>query len=656
MPVGFRGTVLTAPGVATYIDDSLATGAAAAVATSVAVVGAAERGQPNVALAFTDAATALAVYGPGSDAKPLVTGITRALNAGAGTVYGVRVGRAKPFTAFIPTSTSPSVTVSTNEYGKYCKSWSLKVATSTNTITQNGVSVGRKVTLTLDDGRQYTVDNIAKNLLQVVSASASLTGTVTVNSSGISLTQTGGSAVSFAFSDYPRLSLLIAAINADGKFSVSLSSGSDGNTASNTIGQVTSGTVPVSTGTPYVLQGNAKALVDALNGSVLGPFLDATFLSNIGSIAVDTYYFKYYTSVDTAFSGYISGTTLTVTSVASGAISVGQTIAGSGVTSGTKVTAFISGSGGEGTYTVDTSQTAGTSGATVAMTAAAVEGSLSDYDPTPIDSDWINAFVALQSVPAYFVVPMSGSATHHATALAHAIAMSLPTGRSERIAILGGVAGESSAQAIARASGLNDKRAVLCWPGIKDYDETGSLVTRAPFHLAAQIAGTLAGQGDPSEPLTNKPIGLYGLESVSSNAVIDELVGNGVFTIRNEVGRGFIVVQSLTTWTGDLKFSRREISTIRAADEMMKTVRQAVTPFVGRKSTITLQASVKQAVISSLQIAVSRGLIVADPTNPTLYPAFNNVAVRVYGDAYYVDFNCSPAKPANYMLITAYVS
>lgn len=53
----------------------------------------------------------------------------------------------------------------------------------------------------------------------------------------------------------------------------------------------------------------------------------------------------------------ISGTTMTVTSVTSGTLQIGQTIEGSGVTNGTIIKAFGTGSGGAGTYTVSASQT-----------------------------------------------------------------------------------------------------------------------------------------------------------------------------------------------------------------------------------------------------------------------------------------------------------
>lgn len=667
MPVGFRGVVLSAPGVASYIDDSQATAGVTAAPTAVAVVGVAERGQPNTALAFTDSSSVLAVYGSATSTAPLSDGLIRALNGGAGTVYGVRVGRSKPLTSSLvyttsgqsPTTTT-GINILTKEYGKFCRSWSLSIQASTNTYTVNGASVGRKATLTIHDGSSFTADNIAKNLLTIVSNSLTVTGQVSVTDSGITLTPTsGGSAATFTFSDYPRLNVMIAAINAAGVFKASLASGSDGNILSSTIDQVvgSAGNVPIYSGTPYVLTGNTKALCDALNGSILGSFLNASYVANVPAITTGVYSFTYYTSTGCSFTGYIVNSTLTVTEVASGTLVVGSVISGSTTVQGTSIIAFVSGSGGTGTYTISQSpQTVGSSGTPVALTASAVVGTVSDYDPAAIDSDWTNAFVALQSVPAYFVVPMTANPTYHATALAHVNAMSLPTGKSERIAIIGGAAGETYIQAKARASALNDKRSVLVWPGIKDYDNTGTLVTLAPYYFAPQLAGILAGQGDPAEPLTNKAVGLYGLETISSNAVIDDLVNNGVFTIQNQVNRGFVVVQSLTTWTGDLKFSRREISTVRAADEVMSEVRRYVTSFVGKKSTSDLVGQITSTVTATLSRCASKGLIVADPANPGLYPAYKNVVVRVFGDAFYIDFNISPAKPANYLLITAYVS
>jgi phospholipase/lecithinase/hemolysin len=64
--------------------------------------------------------------------------------------------------------------------------------------------------------------------------------------------------------------------------------------------------------------------------------------------------------VGAVFTGSISGTTLTVTAITSGAIAIGQTLSGTGITSGTKILAFQTGAGGNineaGTYTLNISQ------------------------------------------------------------------------------------------------------------------------------------------------------------------------------------------------------------------------------------------------------------------------------------------------------------
>ncbi len=64
-------------------------------------------------------------------------------------------------------------------------------------------------------------------------------------------------------------------------------------------------------------------------------------------------------TVGCIFTGSISTTTLTVTAITSGSLSLGQTIQGSGVTSGTIITSLGTGTGGTGTYTLNKSQTVG---------------------------------------------------------------------------------------------------------------------------------------------------------------------------------------------------------------------------------------------------------------------------------------------------------
>ena len=81
----------------------------------------------------------------------------------------------------------------------------------------------------------------------------------------------------------------------------------------------------------------------------------------------------------TTFTGSMSGTTLTVTALGQGApIVVGMYVDGSSVTDGTYVTAFGTGTGGTGTYTINQSVTA-------SSTAMYAHGNIAFDDPAPMD-------------------------------------------------------------------------------------------------------------------------------------------------------------------------------------------------------------------------------------------------------------------------------
>lgn len=86
----------------------------------------------------------------------------------------------------------------------------------------------------------------------------------------------------------------------------------------------------------------------------------------VGSYAV--------TIAQTVSSTTVSATygVLTVSAVASGTLSVGQTLSGSGVTAGTRITALGTGTGLTGTYYVQTTQTASSTTVTATGTAVAV--------------------------------------------------------------------------------------------------------------------------------------------------------------------------------------------------------------------------------------------------------------------------------------------
>ena len=100
--------------------------------------------------------------------------------------------------------------------------------------------------------------------------------------------------------------------------------------------------------------------------------------------------------------GSISGTMLTVTSSHSGALGPGQKLSGTGVASGTQITAFGTGTGNTGTYTINNSQTV----ASEAMTASGIPNRTAIYRTlSPSGGDDTSAIqTALNNCPASEVV------------------------------------------------------------------------------------------------------------------------------------------------------------------------------------------------------------------------------------------------------------
>jgi len=87
-----------------------------------------------------------------------------------------------------------------------------------------------------------------------------------------------------------------------------------------------------------------------------------------------------YTTTATGGTGGVSSSTLTVTAVGFGApITVGMYVDGTSVTDGTYITAFVTGTGGTGTYTLNQAINVATT------TALTLHGNIAFDDPAPMD-------------------------------------------------------------------------------------------------------------------------------------------------------------------------------------------------------------------------------------------------------------------------------
>lgn len=87
----------------------------------------------------------------------------------------------------------------------------------------------------------------------------------------------------------------------------------------------------------------------------------ANFQTTVSAVARYRPALEFKENAGAVFTADISGTTMTVSAVASGTIKVSQQVTGTGVTAGTTISALGTGTGGTGTYTLSTSQTVASS-------------------------------------------------------------------------------------------------------------------------------------------------------------------------------------------------------------------------------------------------------------------------------------------------------
>ena len=94
---------------------------------------------------------------------------------------------------------------------------------------------------------------------------------------------------------------------------------------------------------------------------VSGGYIDGDYVTFSGGTSVAgldlNHEYKLRVRNDSPFTGSISSTTLTVSAITSGTLYIGMELIGTGVSAGTVISAFGTGTGGIGTYTVSISQT-----------------------------------------------------------------------------------------------------------------------------------------------------------------------------------------------------------------------------------------------------------------------------------------------------------
>ena len=206
--------------------------------------------------------------------------------------------------------------------------------------------------------------------------------------------------------------------------------------------------------------------------------------------------------------------------------------------------------------------------------------------------------------------------------------------RRERMAVTGG-SGETAAQLVTRAAGLNSERVVLVGPDALDSDGNSLPAVFA----AAALAGAIASNADPAVPLNGLPLyGLGGLSTAYGDTDIDLLVRGGVTPLESAAGV-ISPVRGITTRTstgGSADTTWRELTTILIVDHVIPAIRTALrSKFTRTKNTAQNRSAVRSQIIVELEKNVAAQIIdsygevtvTALPDDPTVCVAEFGFAV-----------------------------
>jgi hypothetical protein len=667
----FNGRMLIQPQAATKIDDSGMFGRGQIGANTLALIGESTGGQPGQIMWFTDPSYAKAILRSGD----LLQAVQRAYAPsnevqGAYLVGAIRVNHFTDNTDPCTQSTldlddsnsDPQITLTSVDWGVWNNQIRARVETGTD-------GIGKKITISYgtsyDQGDQIFKKSLAVSLTDPQATAGTLTIGLVSSVRKLSTSITGGTAGNLAIilSDYPTIQLLADVINATAGYRAEVITSSPATDLTDELDDVTA--LPIISSEITTLNGG---YTPATNGRNLTVADNSSF--NTGD----------YITVSDTFADDPTGTKQEMRRVvakSSGTLVLDSALSTSYVTASIVRQALVLDSDLQAI--IDWVNGGNTGFVTAAHTSAATTyfapANVGDTylsggsDGVTVQADWDAALTLLQSEDTSLVSCISPEPSVWASLSAHCEFMST-VGKMERRGFCGGFSsddgyskglGKWSSFATTAASvsamlkyafDLNSDRMYYVGPGFVAYDLNGNQTTYSGAISAALVAGMAAGV-DVAEALTHDTISVLGLEYNLKPADLDRLLQGGVLPLEYAPGVGYRVCQSISTWLVDDRFNRRELSTGRVSDYIARNVRTRLDrDFVGRKGTITTLISIKNATVSVLNTAFRDGYLAGDAKNPP----FKNIQCRLDGDVCYVDFECSPVIPINYIPITIHLT
>jgi hypothetical protein len=274
-------------------------------------------------------------------------------------------------------------------------------------------------------------------------------------------------------------------------------------------------------------------------------------------------------------------------------------------------------------------------------------------DGTTTNTDWTDAFTALQSVDVQWVVPISGSASIHAMADAHCQFMST-IGRMERRARCGTVSATDNTAALAAALALNSDRTSLQFQGVYDYDANGNLTLYPPYVAAALVGGMSTGV-NPGTSLTNKSITVRGLERKLRIPVDSDVLIDGGLLCFDSNEFGYSILKDNSTWLVSDNYYRVLMATGVAGDHVARELRNALRTIVGESASPLALTDAKMRCVTTLNnlarpIPFGPGLLIGDQDNPP----WKNLTISVEGNVMTIDVQVNLTVEIDYVGINIY--
>lgn len=273
MPVFFNGRLWISPATMSVVDDSAMYNKNLSVGNVLAIIGRADGGEPNKALAFGSAAEAKAILKGGD----LLTAIEKAFDpsaetVGPATVIAVRVNPATQSSLALKSAAAADViNLTSTDYGQRANQIKVKVEAGTN----------KGFKLTSQNGNDYySADDVYRDAFSVVYGGAEATATITITGTSVVLAAPAGTPVAtIDLNSFPTIQQLVDRINVVPGFLASVLDGNGEQEALNGLDYVTAQSVKTS----YTVAGNLQAVVDWFNGIGEG-FVNAARVAGVGAV------------------------------------------------------------------------------------------------------------------------------------------------------------------------------------------------------------------------------------------------------------------------------------------------------------------------------------------------------------------------------------